>query len=169
MLSSSILATYKGENPQPTGIVSHPYPRPRVNHHIILCVKTRYYFTGWGCQNSGYQSYASAETRPHACVMPATIASKNNGNGPYAQTGKEGCEGLWPSPVNVIRRYFIRLGDPRRKIIVLGVIILCWDREGRYPIKEKEKKREGKEKLKEKEGERWRRRMNLKKIVGDFL
>jgi len=32
-----------------------------------------------------------------------------------------------------------------------------------------EKKREGKEKLKEKEGERWRRRMNLKKIVGDFL
>lgn len=89
--------------------------------------------------------------------MPATIASKNNGNGPYAQTGKEGCEGLWPSPVNVIRRYFIRLGDPRRKIIVLGVIILCWDREGRYPIKEKEKKREGKEKLKEKEGERWRK------------
>ncbi|KAB1926497.1 MAG: hypothetical protein ACFNL4_05050 [Corynebacterium matruchotii] len=101
--------------------------------------------------------------------MPATIASKNNGNGPYAQTGKEGCEGLWPSPVNVIRRYFIRLGDPRRKIIVLGVIILCWDREGRYPIKEKEKKREGKEKLKEKEGERWRRRMHLKKVVGDFL
>ena len=76
---------------------------------------------------------------------------------------------MWPSLVNVIRRYFIRFSDPRRKIIVLGVIILCWDREGRYPIKEKEKKREGKEKLKEKEGERWRRRMNLKKIVGDFL
>jgi len=72
--------------------------------------------------------------------MPATIASKNNESGPYAQTGKEGCESLWPSLVNVIRRYFIRFGDPRRKIIVLGMIILCWDREGRYPMKEKRRR-----------------------------
>ena len=46
---------------------------------------------------------------------------------------------------------------------------MCWAGKVVYPIKEKEKKREGKEKLKEKEGERWRRRMHLKKVVGDFL
>ena len=90
--------------------------------------------------------------------MPATVASKNNGSGPYAQTGKEGYEGLWPSLVNVIRRYFIRLGDPRRKIIVLGMIILCWDREGRYPIKEKRRRERRKGKT---EGER-RRKMEEK-------